>query len=241
MKYFEINCDVGEGLDNEAEIMPYIQACNIACGAHAGNLDSMRNVVDMAIKNKVKIGAHPSYPDKENFGRKSIIMKKKSLQNSIKEQVNLLKRITHEKGAIMHHIKAHGALYNDIASNEELALVFIEAIQTYKEDIKIYVPYNSAVENMAIKYGFSVIHEAFADRNYNDDLSLLSRKEKNALITDPNGVLLHVLEMMNDGKVTTISGKRIPIKACTFCVHSDTKNALEILKKLNQKRIKYTS
>ena len=80
MKYFEINCDVGEGLDNEAEIMPYIQACNIACGAHAGNLDSMRNVVDMAIKNKVKIGAHPSYPDKENFGRKSIIMKKKSLQ-----------------------------------------------------------------------------------------------------------------------------------------------------------------
>jgi UPF0271 protein len=237
MKYFEINCDVGEGLNNEADIMLHIQACNIACGGHAGDIASMKNVVDLAIKNRVKIGAHPSYPDKENFGRKSMIMKKKSLQNSIKEQVNTLKRITIEKGAIMHHIKPHGALYNDIASNEELALVYIEAIQPYREGIKIYVPYNSAVENIAIKYGFSIIQEAFADRNYNDDLSLLSRKEKNALITDPNKVLQHVFEMLNDEKVTTISGNKISINAQTFCVHSDTKNALKILKRLNQKRI----
>ncbi len=236
MKYFEINCDVGEGLDNEAEIMSYIQACNIACGGHAGDIDSMRKVVDLAIRRKVKIGAHPSYPDKENFGRKSVLMEFSNLQHSIKEQVNSLNEIIHEKGSTLHHIKPHGALYNDIARNEELALVFLEAIQTYKEDIKLYVPYNSVVENSAIKYGFSIVHEAFADRNYNDDLSLVSRKEKNALITDPNYLLQHVLEMLNDEKVTTISGNKISIKAFTFCVHSDTKNALEILKRLNQKR-----
>ena len=228
----EINCDVGEGFDNESELFLYIQSCNIACGGHAGDQRSMQNVVELAIKNNIKIGAHPSYPDKKNFGRRTVTMKAWSLHDSIQYQVNLLHQIILKNGGILHHIKPHGALYNDIAKNTELAMHFLNAINPFKAAIKLYVPYNSVIAEKAKKYGFEIIYEAFADRNYNDDLSLLTRNEKKALITDPNKILQHVLYMLNNGKVNTITGKKIPIKAETFCVHSDTKNALEIVKKL---------
>jgi UPF0271 protein len=197
MRNIEINCDVGEGFDNEAELFPFIQSCNIACGGHTGDQSSMQNVVELAIKNNVKIGAHPSYPDKINFGRKTMVMKERSLQDSIRHQVNSLHQIVLNNGGVLHHIKPHGAL----AAN-------------------------------AKKFGFKIIYEAFADRNYNDDLSLLTRKGKNALLTDPAKILQHVLYMLNNGKVNTISGNKIPIKVQTFCVHSDTKNAVEIVRKL---------
>ncbi len=237
MRYFEINCDVGEGLNNETEIMPFIQSCNIACGGHAGDKRSMQNAVGLAIKNNVKIGAHPSYPDKENFGRKTIVLESKYLQKSILRQVNSLQKIITENKGSLHHIKPHGALYNDIAKDNDLALLFLEAILPFKEGVKLYVPYNSAIEKNAKKYNFSIIYEAFADRNYNDDLSLISRSEKYALITDPNEILQHVLEMVIHEEVTAVSGAKIPIKAQTYCVHSDTKNVIEIIKRLYQERM----
>ncbi|WP_456422786.1 5-oxoprolinase subunit PxpA [Lutibacter sp.] len=236
MKELEINCDVGEGIHNEDLLMPYIQSCNIACKGHAGDIKTMNSVVELAIKYNVKIGAHPSYPDKENFGRKTLIIDKNKLKNSIQNQINSLLKIIEEKGATLHHIKPHGALYNDIAKNNELALQFLESILPYKKTVKLYVPYNSVIAKKAKEKGFAIIYEAFADRNYTDDLRLVSRKNKGALITNKQAIFKHVLEMLIEGKVTTISGNKIAIKASTFCVHSDTKNAVEIVKYLSLKK-----
>lgn len=229
MKKRDINCDVGEGVNNEAELMPYIQSCNIACGAHAGSELIMEQVVALAIKHHVKIGAHPSYPDAKNFGRKTVVMEPLKLKKSIQYQINVLRKIVDNQGGILHHIKPHGALYNDLANSNELSLCFLDAILPYKETAKLYVPYNSAIEKNAILQGFSVIYEAFADRNYNDDLRLVSRQKKEALITNPEVILKRVLEMENNKKIKTISGRNMDIKATTFCVHSDTKNAVEIV------------
>lgn len=235
MKKIDINCDMGEGLNSDAELMPYIQSCNIACGGHAGNENSMIKVVALAIENKVKIGAHPSYPDKLNFGRKTVFMEPCELKKSIQDQVYELQRITVDQGSSLNHIKPHGALYNDIAKNKDLALHFLEAIKPFKRDVKLYVPYNSEIEKYALEQGFTIEYEAFADRNYNENLSLVSRQENNAVISNPVVILQHMLEMLNNGKVKTLSGKKIPIKATTFCVHSDTDNALEIVQMLFNK------
>lgn len=237
MGKIDINCDVGEGLNNEDVIMQYIQSCNIACGSHAGDEKQMQNIVSLAKEYKVKIGAHPSYPDEENFGRKTMVMEPDEFKKSIQNQINLLLKIVKEQGASLHHIKPHGALYNDLAKSDDLSVEFLNAVMPYKNMVKLYVPYNSAIEKNALKNGFSIIYEAFADRNYNDDLSLVSRQEKEALITNPNLILQNVIEMVNTQKVTTVSGKKVPIKAATFCVHSDTKNAVEIVRVLNRYNI----
>ena len=237
MGKIDINCDVGEGLNNEDELMRYIQSCNIACGSHAGDEKQMQNIVSLAKEYKVKIGAHPSYPDEENFGRKTMIMEPEEFKKSIQNQINLLLKIVKEQGASLHHIKPHGALYNDLAKSDDLSVEFLNAVMPYKNMVKLYVPYNSAIEKNALKNEFFIIYEAFADRNYNDDLSLVSRQEKEALITNPNLILQNVLEMVNTQKVTTVSGKKVPIKAATFCVHSDTENAVEIVRVLNRYNI----
>jgi UPF0271 protein len=230
----DINCDVGEGLNNEHLLMPYITSCNIASGGHAGDRDSMNNVVRLAVRHNVKIGIHPSYPDRENFGRKSMELSREDLKNTILEQVQALEKVVKDLNANSHHIKPHGALYNDLAKSHSLTNDFLEIIEPYKNDYKLYVPYNSVISQEAIGRGFNIIYEAFADRNYNDDLSLVSRKEDNALIISPDQIINHISEIVNNNQVRTISGKLMPIKAATFCVHSDTGNAVDIVKRIYQ-------
>ena len=229
----DINCDVGEGFEVEAKLMPYIQSCNIACGGHAGDNESMKRVVTVAIKNHVKIGAHPSYLDKESFGRKTINISATQLKKSVKQQINSLNKIILTQGGVLHHIKPHGALYNDIAKDKALALCFLEAITPYKATVKLYVPYKSIVAKQALEQGFSIVYEAFADRNYNKNLSLVSRAHPEALITNPKAVLKHVLQMVGMEKVTVVSGEQVTLKATTFCVHADTFSALDIVKTLH--------
>jgi UPF0271 protein len=234
MKKFTINCDMGEGVTNEEAIMPYLDYCNIACGGHTGSVNSMEETIELALKNNVKIGAHPSYPDRINFGRKSIAISNKNLVESIRTQVDHLIKIAKTKNAILFHIKPHGALYNDIAKNKIVAQAFIKAITPYKSNLKLFVPYKSEIEQMAIENNFEIIYEAFADRNYNDDLSLVSRNQSNALIKDLNNLIQNVACIITTGKVNSVQNKKIAIKAETFCVHSDTKNAFEYAKELNK-------
>ena len=234
MKKIAINCDVGEGLDNENDLMPFIQSCNIACGSHAGNEQIMDKIVKLAIKHKVKIGAHPSYPDPANFGRKTIEITSEKLQKSIQNQVNTLNEIIKSNNGILNHIKPHGALYNDIAKNNKLSLTFLEGISAFKDEVKLYVPFNSVIAKNALKNGFKIEYEAFADRNYNIDLSLVSRNKRNAIIHSSKEVLKHISEIFNNEVVTTVSGTKVPIKATTFCVHSDTENALEIVEAIHK-------
>lgn len=230
----DINCDVGEGVENEHLIMPYISSCNIACGGHFGNKDSIDNTIKLAIENQIKIGAHPSFPDKENFGRQLIEISDHTLKNSIKDQLDLFLERLFLVNAKLHHIKPHGALYNAIAVDENLANLFIDVAKPYLKNAFLYLPYCSVIEQVAVKRGVEVKYEAFADRNYNNNLKLVSRKQKNALIVDKRKVFQHVLFMIKEQKVNTISGLQKTIKADTFCVHGDTATALEIVQYLNK-------
>ncbi|WP_190808875.1 5-oxoprolinase subunit PxpA [Flagellimonas sp. S3867] len=232
--YIDINCDVGEGIGNEAELLPLINSCNIACGGHAGDSASMEQVVALAQNYNVKIGAHPSYPDKPNFGRQVMPISDDNLKTSIIEQLARFDEVLQNKNAALHHIKAHGALYNETAKDGNLAKLYLDAIESYRESAFLYVPYGSRIAQLAIAKGFKIIYEAFADRNYNHDLSLVSRQNNNALIENPQQVLEHMLPIIKEGVVKTISNKRVAIKADTLCIHGDTLSALQILMYLSQ-------
>lgn len=225
----DINADVGEGLDNEETLMPYISSCNIACGGHAGDGETMRHVMDLAIRYKVKIGAHPSYPDRVDFGRKTMDITQNELKNSLRLQLRALESVLQAQNAPLHHIKAHGALYNDMAKDAKKAMGFLKAIEAYKNKVFLYVPYGSVIGDLALALGFKIKWEVFVDRNYKSDLSLLSRNLPNAVITEPREVLDRLLYMALHNKVKTVEGLHVGIKADTYCVHGDTPNALEIL------------
>ena len=231
----DINVDVGEGIDNESQLMPYISSCNIACGGHAGDSQTMRTVVKLAKQNKVKIGAHPSFPDKVNFGRQIMDISHKELVSSLREQIFGLIKILNEERVVLHHVKPHGALYNLATVNTAIALAIIEAMKSLPTETKLYVPYNSVIAKLAVKENIPIVYEAFADRNYNDDLTLVSRKEYNAIISDSNKLFAHVHRMITQQNVKTINGVEVKIIADTFCVHGDNPNAIDLIKNLKEK------
>ncbi len=231
MKQWEvdINCDVGEGIGNEARLFPFISSCNLACGAHAGDEDTMREVISLAREHQVRVGAHPSYPDRENFGRQTQHMEPDAFMDSIRSQVGLLHGILKEEGMDLTHIKAHGALYNDLARDAELAEHYLNALEAYRSGIPLFVPDGSAISEVALQAGYECVYEAFGDRNYEDDLSLVSRRSPLALITRPEEVLQHLLRMIKKSEVKTVHGKTRHLAAQTYCIHGDTATAYEIL------------
>ncbi|WP_067037297.1 5-oxoprolinase subunit PxpA [Allomuricauda sp. CP2A] len=235
----DINCDVGEGVGNETELFPLISSCNIACGGHAGDVDTMTHIVRLAKKHNVKIGAHPSYPDRENFGRQVMDISKQELQQSIEEQMKTLEAILENEHAELHHIKAHGALYNKTAKDRDLAETYLEVIHPYKNRVLLYVPFGSVIADVALDQGFAIWYEAFGDRNYNSDLSLVNRKLDNALIQDPKKVLEHILPIIKEGNVMAVTGELVKIEAKTLCIHGDTPSALKILMYLSQELSKH--
>lgn len=230
----DINADIGEGIGNEAELMPLLSSCNIACGGHAGDYESMKLCVELAKQNRVKIGAHPSFPDKENFGRKVVDMSCSALYQTIKNQIKALMNVTREQHAAMHHVKPHGALYNLAAKDKAIAEVVVEVMKSIHLPLKLYVPYGSVISEVAINEGIPITYEVFADRNYNDDLSLVSRTRENAVILDASKMTSHIQNMVLHKKVKTISGVEVPIKVETICVHGDNPEALKLVKKLRQ-------
>ncbi|WP_335975568.1 5-oxoprolinase subunit PxpA [Gaetbulibacter jejuensis] len=231
----DINVDVGEGLGNEARLLPYVSSCNIACGGHAGNEETMVAVAKLAKEFSVKIGAHPSFPDIENFGRKPMEMSCADLYTSVKQQVRGFMNVLRTEHLALHHIKPHGALYNLAMKDEKTASVIIEVIKSIALPVKLYVPYGSVIANLALKEQIPVMYEAFADRNYNEDLSLVSRDKSNAVLNHPEAVFEHVFNMISRQKVKTISGVEVDIKADTFCVHGDSPNVEKILQYLTEK------
>ena len=231
----DINADVGEGLGNESEIMPYLSSCNISCGAHAGNEKIMDYTIALAIKNNVKIGAHPSFPDKKNFGRKPMKLTKDELMTSLSEQLTLFEKILKANDANLHHIKPHGALYNLAAVDRKVAQVVVALTKNQGKSIKLYVPYGSIVAELAQKQGVEIVYEAFADRNYNSNLTLVSRQNEQAIITNPNEVFNHCLSILKKGKVKCLDGNEVSLKASTLCIHGDNENILGILRFLKIK------
>jgi UPF0271 protein len=224
----DVNCDVGEGMNNEHLIMPFISSCSIACGGHFGDKKTIDKSIQLAVKNNVFIGAHPSFPDKSNFGRKILDISEEALKESIEGQLELFLVCMANFNQKMHHIKPHGALYNLIATDKKEAQKFIRIIKKYVKDCFLYVPYASEIATIALAHQIKIKYEAFADRNYNEDASLVSRDHENALILNPKKVVMHVLHIIKMNKVKTFSGIVKELKADTFCVHGDTENVIEI-------------
>lgn len=229
MHLIDINCDLGEGVLNERELFPFISSCNIACGGHFGTSTSMRETALLAKEYKVRIGAHPSYPDLENFGRKSMSISPRDLQNSLIEQIQNLLKVLMELDLELHHIKAHGALYNDIAKDPTIAEIYLNTLRAYKKELILFLPANSSVLKKAEKKGFNCWSEAFGDRRYNSNSLLVSRNLPEATISNPKMVTQQILEMVAEGKITTIEGQEIKIAADTICIHGDSPNAFQIL------------
>jgi len=234
-KYVDINVDVGEGMGNESLILPLVSSCNIACGGHAGNTSTMQEIVRLAKMNDVKIGAHPSFPDKEHFGRLEMDMPVNDLFESLKQQILNLQDVVLQEGATLHHVKPHGALYNMAAVKKTTAQVVINVIKALPFKVKLYVPYQSVIAKMALQQQVTICYEAFADRAYNEDYTLVSRLQKDALITDSDVMFNHVYNMMFKQQVKTITGLNIPLQAHTFCVHGDNKNAVALIEALKIK------
>ncbi|MCH4552838.1 5-oxoprolinase subunit PxpA [Aestuariibaculum lutulentum] len=240
--HVDINADVGEGIDNEAQLMPFLSSCNIACGGHAGDEVTMSKVVKLAKEHQVKVGAHPSFPDKENFGRQAMDMSCAALFASIKHQIDSLLVVLKEEQVDLHHIKPHGALYNMAAADKKLAEVIIEVVKTYAMPVQLYVPYGSVIADLAVQHNIPIVYEVFADRNYNDDLSLVSRAKKEALIHDIDEMFEHVYRMISMREVKTLDGIKVPIRVDTICVHGDNVEAIKLVenlwKKLEEKGVK---
>jgi UPF0271 protein len=222
----DINCDMGEGMPNDAQLMPFIHSANIACGYHAGDEDMMQKTIELALEYDVKIGAHPSFPDRENFGRTNLHFPPDEICDMVKKQIDILSNIAAKNHTTLHHIKPHGALYNMAAKDETIAQAIIKAILETDAGLKLYALSGSVFIQIAESMGIASYHEVFADRTYQPDGSLTPRSQPNALLTDPHDAAKQVLQMVQKGTVMA-EGQPIPIKVDTICIHGDGTHAVE--------------
>jgi UPF0271 protein len=224
----DLNADLGEGGDFDAALFPLISSANIACGGHAGDSDTMQASVTAAIAHGVAIGAHPGLMDRAGFGRSWIATPGPVLQAQVSEQITLLRRVCTEHGVNLSHVKAHGALYNRAAVDELVATVVAKAIIDVDSALRIFVQPHSVMERVATGLGLTVVREAFADRAYNLDGTLVSREIEGAVLHDPATVAARVVSMVRTGSVPTIDGQVLPLVTETICLHSDTPGAVAI-------------
>ncbi len=234
MLSIDLNCDVGEGCGHDAELMALISSASIACGGHAGDKDTMRRTVDLAIENGVAIGAHPGYPDRANFGRLAMDVPARELTGMISEQVLALAEIVKAAGGQMKHVKPHGALYNQSARDPKLAEVIARTVAELDNNLVLFGLSGSHSITEAERIGLRTASEVFADRTYQNDGSLTSRAEANALSRDDDLAATQVLDMIKYGRVRTVDAIMIPINAQTVCIHGDGENAVDFARTINR-------
>jgi UPF0271 protein len=223
---------MGEGMLNDASLMPFISSANIACGYHAGNEDIIKRTIELALKNNVAIGAHPSYNDRENFGRLSQSIALVELAELISDQISLFEKITYQMGCKIHHVKLHGALYNDCAKDALLSKIVAQTIQAIDPSIMLYGLSGSHTIKEARAIGLRSVQEVFADRTYQANGQLTPRYLDHALITDPIESAKQVLSMVLDQELKADDGTMIAVNAETVCIHGDHEAAVEIAKNL---------
>jgi UPF0271 protein len=226
----DFNSDLGEGAGTDAEIMPLITSANIACGGHAGNENTMRTTIELAMRNRVAIGAHPGYPDRARFGRVPMDIPPRELVESIRRQLDSLIGIASRMGARVTHVKAHGALYNQGERDPAVARNILGGIQaaTGGHELVIVAPPGSAMLEEAKSAGLKVAREGFVDRAYESDGTLQSRSIAGSLLTDPRAAVAQALSFMRHGGVRSVDGTFVKLEVDTLCVHGDTPGAPEI-------------
>ena len=222
----DLNCDMGEGMPNDATIMPLISSANIACGYHAGNDDIIKKTIELALQHNVAIGAHPGFADKENFGRTEQKLSGKQYYSLVAEQLAIIQKHVQYAGATLHHVKPHGALYNMSAKDAALANIIATAVKDHNSSLILYGLSNSYSITEAEKLGLRTASEVFADRTYTDEGKLTPRSEPNALITSEKDSLQQVLQMIQSQTALSTNKKIIKVKADTICLHGDGEHAV---------------
>lgn len=238
MHLIDLNCDLGESygrfsIGNDTEIMPYISSCNIACGFHAGDPLTIKKTIALALKHRVKIGAHPSFPDLQGFGRRKMNVPQEELLALMQFQIGAMKSMVEIQGGQLHHVKPHGALYNMAAEDPDIAQVIVNAVQSVDENLFLVGPAENAMARIAQQHGISYIAECFADRRYTDDLKLVGRDHLKAMIEDPQEAVRQVLDIVLRQQVSTIDGTVKKITAQTVCIHGDQPKAVDFAKQLH--------
>ena len=238
-----INCDLGESsklhsTKNDPILLKIVNSANIACGYHAGDKPTMEKTIEISKKNKVSIGAHPSFNDPENFGRKRLNLPASEIKKLVIEQINILSNIANNKGTKVTHIKPHGALNNMACENYDLAKIISESIIEVNKELIFLVPTGSQMEKAVKKLGIKIATEIFADRNYEDDGNLISRSKDNAMIIDPVIAKKHVIKMIENQALNCYSGKQIPCEIDSICVHGDGENAVNTAKEIRDGLLK---
>lgn len=226
---------MGEGIGNEEQLMPFISSANIACGYHAGNENAMQQVVELCLEYKVNIGAHPSFLDRENFGRTEMDLSLKEIYSIVTDQLKILNDIVRRNHAKLHHVKPHGALYNMAAKDPGIAHAVARAVKNFDPSLVYYGLSGSKMITMAKEEGLQTANEVFADRTYQSDGSLTPRSQNNALLNNTGDVVKQVMKFVKENKVTTVTGEEIIVQAGTICIHGDGKHAVEFAKAIHQR------
>jgi UPF0271 protein len=234
VREIDLNSDLGEGAGSDDRVIPHVTSANIACGAHAGDLATMRRTIALAMRHGVAIGAHPGYRDPASFGRVPIDLPRAALFSDLVTQVEALQAAADEAGARVTHVKAHGALYNRGERDPEVSGVIADAIRTVGADLVVFAPPGSAMEAAARAIGLRVSREGFADRAYEPDGTLRSRRLPNSVHTDASVAAAQAVSLARDGGVNASDGTFLRLEVDTICVHGDTPNAAVIARAVRE-------
>ncbi|MEZ5413630.1 MAG: 5-oxoprolinase subunit PxpA [Opitutaceae bacterium] len=230
----DLNCDLGEGAGHDVELMPLVTSANIACGAHAGDETTMRATVGLAMEHGVAIGAHPGFPDREQFGRRERAVSPEQIGDWVREQTQALIALAQEAGARVSHVKPHGALYNMAARDFVMAEAVAAAVKACDERLVLVGLAGSELPAAGQRAGLRVAHEVFADRAYHRDGTLVARADPDALIADAVMAAQRMVELLRTGKVRSVDGCEVVLPADTICVHGDGGNAVHFARELRR-------
>jgi 5-oxoprolinase (ATP-hydrolysing) subunit A len=231
----DLNADLGEGAGHDDELLSLVTSANIACGFHAGDADTMRQSIMTARDRNVAVGAHPSLFDRENFGRKELPVKPEEVFEAVVYQLGIFQAIAEAAGVRPHHVKPHGALYNMAVRDESLAEAIGRAVASVDEKLLLFAPQNTALSRAGEKNGLRIAHEVFADRNYLSNGQLVPRTRPDALLHDPVEAVPRVIRMLREGKVRSIDGVDVDVRAETICLHGDNPEAVDFARELRSR------
>lgn len=244
MKHVDLNVDLAEGCSNDQRLLQLVTSANVACGLHAGDFNEMRKAIRWAKENKVRIGAHPSFPDRENFGRTNMQLPDDELKACLLYQLGAVKALCNAEGVSLSYVKPHGALYNQAAKDESLAALIALTIKQFDPSLKLMGLSGSLMLKVAQQHGLGIISEVFADRHYLADGSLVPRSRADALVDNDEEAISQVLQMVLQGSVPTVDGQDVAIQADSICLHGDGEHAIsfaeKIRKALTEKQIHLT-
>jgi UPF0271 protein len=231
----DLNSDLGEGAGHDNEILDLVSSANIACGFHAGEIGSILATINAALERKVSLGAHPSFPDRENFGRTEMTLPPAEVYSNVDCQIRGFDALARGAGGRMNHVKAHGALYNMAARDRSLADAIAKAVLALDPKLILFAPLESELDHAATELGLQTASEVFADRNYVPDGSLVPRSRADAFVHDPVEAADRILRILSEGKVRAVDGTDVAISAATVCVHGDNPQAVTFVRKLRER------